>query len=114
MSKTNLFDAGRAPELLINDVAPSWSGKFATNISDDEVRALCDFADAAGWECGNADAAYGISLQNERNPFAASFLGGTPHLLWAMSYRRGMRTGTRNTRHFHVAPHLNISALALA
>jgi hypothetical protein len=63
---------------------PSWSGKPVFELSRQEIRELCSWAETAG------EAAADMAREN---PFHPAFLGGVPQVLWSMGYRRRQREG---------------------
>lgn len=99
MNKTFLKQgqSSQAPEVLAEQ-APSWSGKQEQELTDNEVREICEYASEEGVEVGFEDGRTGTLIKSNASPFHQEFLGGVPHMLWKMGYRNGVSMGTRGKR----------------
>jgi len=85
----------KAPRVLTGLLGmPSWSGKDAEALSEEEQRQVFAYAEDAGERQGLTDAIRHLDtagLDQRSSPFHPDFLGGVPHAVWRMGYRRGIR-----------------------
>lgn len=79
-----------APHIAVIDGAQQpWQGRDAADLTEPDVEAIFDFADAEGLRAGRFDAEQGRANDSVRhNPFHPDFLGGLAHGAWRLGYRR--------------------------